>query len=129
MSVGRSPTYCSFWYIVLLIFDLVKYKNCVQWICNACSLRRYIEEARKAGVNGALVVQPANHLYDHSYVAQALQAHPTFFRGMALANPTLSVKQAVAELERSTAFGKCLLRHPPGLVMYSARMYLPIRRS
>jgi predicted TIM-barrel fold metal-dependent hydrolase len=80
----------------------------------AATAEAYIEEARKAGVNGALVVQPANHLYDHSYVAQALKAHPTFFRGMALANPTLSVEKAVAELERLQDDGFVAVRFNAG---------------
>lgn len=59
----------------------------------------YIDAARAAGVSGALVVQPANHLYDHSYVTAALKSHPDFFRGMGLANPTLPAAEAVAALE------------------------------
>lgn len=59
----------------------------------------YLEKARAAGVSGALVVQPANHMYDHSYVMSALKAHPDFFRGMGLANPTLPPTEAVAALE------------------------------
>ena len=31
----------------------------------------YVAAARSAGVDGALIVQPANHAYDHSYVKQA----------------------------------------------------------
>ncbi len=59
----------------------------------------YLEKARAAGLSGALVVQPANHMYDHSYVMSALKAHPDFFRGMGLANPTLPPSEAVAALE------------------------------
>ena len=61
--------------------------------------------ATAAGVGGALVVQPANHMYDHSYVAKAIKEHPTFFKGMALANPTLPPAEAVAELEALHAAG------------------------
>lgn len=59
----------------------------------------YIASAREAGVGGALVVQPANHMYDHSYVTRALAENPTFFRGMGLANPTLPAAEAVGALE------------------------------
>ena len=59
----------------------------------------FIARARDAGVSGALIVQPANHLYDHSYVKKALIDHPAFFRGMCLANPTVPVDHAVSELE------------------------------
>jgi len=65
----------------------------------------YIAAARDAGVSGALVVQPANHLYDHSYVAKAIREHPDFFRGMGLANPTLPAADAVAALEELHAAG------------------------
>jgi hypothetical protein len=39
-------------------------------------------------VSGALVVQPANHQWDHSYVSSVLAAHPTKFVGCLLADPT-----------------------------------------
>jgi hypothetical protein len=41
-----------------------------------------------AGVAGALIIQPGNHGFDHSYVTSVLQAHPDKFVGMLLANPT-----------------------------------------
>ena len=66
---------------------------------------QYVTAAKAAGVSGALVVQPANHLYDHSYVTKALNDHPDFFRGMGLANPTLPPAEAVAALEALHAAG------------------------
>ena len=51
-------------------------------------------------VDKAVIVQPINHLYDHSYVREAVRAHPTRFVGMALANPTLSPGAARQELTR-----------------------------
>jgi len=44
-------------------------------------------------------------MYDHSFVTRALKEHPTFFRGMGLANPTAPVAEAVAELEALHAAG------------------------
>ena len=41
-----------------------------------------------AGVSGALIIQPGNHLYDHSCVTSVLRAHPDKFVGALLANPT-----------------------------------------
>ncbi|XP_057823895.1 uncharacterized protein LOC131036099 isoform X2 [Cryptomeria japonica] len=41
-----------------------------------------------AGVDGALIVQPINHMFDHSYVNSVLQRYPTKFVGCCLANPT-----------------------------------------
>ena len=42
----------------------------------------------KAGVDGALIVQPINYLFDHSYVKAALIAHPGKFKGMCLLDPS-----------------------------------------
>ena len=58
-----------------------------------------VAAASKAGVTNALIVQPANHAYDHSYVTSVLKEHPTFFKAMGLANPTLPPEEAVAALE------------------------------
>ncbi|KAL0364358.1 UNVERIFIED_CONTAM: hypothetical protein Sangu_0533400 [Sesamum angustifolium] len=40
-----------------------------------------------AGVDGALIVQPINHKFDHSYVTSVLRQYPSKFIGCALANP------------------------------------------
>ena len=68
-----------------------------------------------AGVSGALIVQPANHKFDHSYVSSALKAHPGLFKGMLLANPTVPPAEAVAELERLHAEGFVGVRFNPYL--------------
>ena len=47
-----------------------------------------LDAMQEASVSGALIVQPGNHLYDHSYVTSVLRAHPDKFVGMLLANPT-----------------------------------------
>lgn len=39
-------------------------------------------------MSGALIIQPGNHKFDHSYVTSVLKAHPDKFVGMLLANPT-----------------------------------------
>ncbi|KAK1272236.1 hypothetical protein QJS04_geneDACA012565 [Acorus gramineus] len=41
----------------------------------------------EAGVDGALIVQPINHMFDHSLVASVLKKHPSKFVGCCLANP------------------------------------------
>ncbi|ERN06286.1 uncharacterized protein LOC18434478 [Amborella trichopoda] len=41
----------------------------------------------EAGVDGALIVQPINHLFDHSLVTSVLKKHPSKFIGCLLANP------------------------------------------
>jgi predicted TIM-barrel fold metal-dependent hydrolase len=68
-------------------------------LASAATPEVYLKSARAAGVSGALVVQPANHLFDHSYVAAALKDHGDFFRGMCLANPKLATADAVKDLE------------------------------
>ncbi|KAM7464771.1 hypothetical protein LguiA_032892 [Lonicera macranthoides] len=41
----------------------------------------------KAGVDGALIVQPINHKFDHSLVTSVLEGYPSKFVGCCLANP------------------------------------------
>ena len=36
-----------------------------------------IAAAKEAGVSGALIVQPANHMFDHSYTRLLLTTHRT----------------------------------------------------
>ena len=74
---------------------------------STATLTDMVRTLKAAGVSGALVLQPANHGYDHRYVHEALLAEPQFLRGMCLANPTLPVQEAVADLEqlRERGFG------------------------
>ena len=74
-------------------------------LTSAATYERLAASAQASGVAGALIVQPANHMFDHAYVTAALKAHPTFFRGMGLANPTLPPAEAVAALEALHAAG------------------------
>uniref|UniRef100_A0A1D1YJJ2 Dihydrodipicolinate synthase n=1 Tax=Anthurium amnicola TaxID=1678845 RepID=A0A1D1YJJ2_9ARAE len=46
-----------------------------------------LECMAEAGVDGALVVQPINHMFDHSYVTTVLKMYPSKFIGCCLANP------------------------------------------
>ncbi|CAM8902543.1 unnamed protein product [Rhodiola kirilowii] len=46
-----------------------------------------IQSMEEAGVDGALIVQPINHKFDHSYVSSAIKKYPTKFVGCCLANP------------------------------------------
>ncbi|XP_042500048.1 4-sulfomuconolactone hydrolase [Macadamia integrifolia] len=41
----------------------------------------------EAGVDGALIVQPINHKFDHSLVTSVLKTYPSKFVGCCLANP------------------------------------------
>jgi len=49
-----------------------------------------------SGVDGALIVQPINHKFDHSYVTNAIQTHPTRFKGMLLHDPSMNEAEAEA---------------------------------
>ncbi|KAJ6809998.1 uncharacterized protein M6B38_157245 [Iris pallida] len=42
----------------------------------------------EAGVDGALIVQPINHMFDHSFVTRVLKWYPSKFIGCCLANPS-----------------------------------------
>ncbi|KAI5069917.1 hypothetical protein GOP47_0014260 [Adiantum capillus-veneris] len=53
----------------------------------------------EGGVDGALIVQPINHKFDHSYLSRVLQMHPEKFIGCCLANPS-DEGEGVGEMER-----------------------------
>ncbi|KAK9934324.1 hypothetical protein M0R45_021473 [Rubus argutus] len=46
-----------------------------------------LQSMEEAGVDGALIVQPINHKFDHSLVASVLKKYPSKFVGCCLANP------------------------------------------
>lgn len=67
---------------------------------------------QSAKVDGAFIIQPGNHLYDHSYVTSVLRAHPDKFVGALLANPTSvrSMAQCVCLAQDEAASVLSLLR-------------------
>lgn len=54
---------------------------------NDGSVNALMRQMDANGVDGALIVQPINYKFDHSYVLQAIQKHPKRFKGMYLHNP------------------------------------------
>lgn len=46
-----------------------------------------LQEMEGAEVKGAMIVQPSNHMFDHSYVTKVLKTYPQKFVGCLLANP------------------------------------------
>ena len=50
-------------------------------------LERLLASMDEAEVDGALIVQPIFHGFDHGYVNEAISAYPKRFKGMALSNP------------------------------------------
>ena len=47
-----------------------------------------LEQMQQADVDGALIIQPGNHKFDHSYVSSVLAKHRNKFVGALLADPT-----------------------------------------
>jgi predicted TIM-barrel fold metal-dependent hydrolase len=84
-------------------------------LANRASTAALLEQMEQHGVDGALIVQPINHKYDHSYVIQAIKAHPDRFKGMLLHNPTLSEEAAIANLEELATQGFVGVRFNPYL--------------
>lgn len=74
-----------------------------------------IDQMDNAGVNGALIVQPINHKYDHNYVANAIKKYPHKFKGMLLHDPSLSPEMAVQRLEELVLAGFVGVRFNPYL--------------
>ncbi|ONI29911.1 hypothetical protein PRUPE_1G221700 [Prunus persica] len=58
-----------------------------------------LKSMEEAGVDGALIVQPINHKFDHSLVTSVLKKYPSKFVGCCLANPTED-GSGVKQLER-----------------------------
>lgn len=74
-----------------------------------------LREMDNAGVAGALIVQPINYKFDHSYVLDAIGNCGGRLKGMCLANPSSAPQQACAELERLHGQGFCGVRFNPYL--------------
>jgi len=80
-----------------------------------CDAEKFIASALKAGVTGALIVQPINYKFDHSYVTSVIKKYPKFFKGMALANPSIPAPQAESYLKTLKQDGYVALRFNPYL--------------
>ena len=82
---------------------------------NRASTTELLKRMDDSGVDGALIVQPINHKFDHSYVAHALKTHPTRFKGMLLHDPSLATDEAVSRLEDLALQGFVGVRFNPYL--------------
>jgi len=67
-------------------------------LSNIASTSSLLKHMSEANVDGALIVQPINHKFDHRYVADAMKNHPDKFKGHLLFDP--SVSDADSALER-----------------------------
>mmetsp|Transcript_20587 Transcript_20587/g.51205 ORF Transcript_20587/g.51205 Transcript_20587/m.51205 type:complete len:328 (+) Transcript_20587:117-1100(+) len=56
-----------------------------------------LKQMSEANVDGALIVQPINHKFDHRYVAEAMKNHPDKFKGHLLFDPSVSDVDAALE--------------------------------
>lgn len=98
-----------------LAFPYAEGQNPPPSLQDAASTSRLIQTMQENGVDGALIVQPINHKFDHSYVQTAIQQYPDRFKGMLLLDPSLSVEQAVSTLEDLALKGFVGVRFNPYL--------------
>ena len=84
-------------------------------LINKASPQCLLEQMKHANVHGSLIVQPINHLYDHSYVIHAITNHPDKFKGMMLFDPTSSSTIALERLEELVLKGFVGVRFNPYL--------------
>ena len=79
------------------------------------SIDALIDQMNRDNVDGALIVQPINHGFDHSYVVKALEQHPNRFKGMLLLDPSLSEDDATSFVRNMVAQGFVGVRFNPYL--------------
>ncbi|KAJ1390558.1 hypothetical protein B484DRAFT_459569 [Ochromonadaceae sp. CCMP2298] len=81
-----------------------------------CNAEHLIAQQTAAKVGGALIVQPINHGFDHSYVQSVLD-HPSGarFKGMCLLDPKQPTEQGVVFLRQMRARGWVGVRFNPYL--------------
>lgn len=84
-------------------------------LASAASTAELLKKMDEAEVAGALIVQPINHKFDHSYVIDAMKKHPSRFKGMLLHDPSLSEDEAVTRLEDLALKGFVGVRFNPYL--------------
>eukprot|EP00465_Bigelowiella_longifila_P011366 CAMPEP_0185265014 /NCGR_PEP_ID=MMETSP1359-20130426/25982_1 /TAXON_ID=552665 /ORGANISM="Bigelowiella longifila, Strain CCMP242" /LENGTH=331 /DNA_ID=CAMNT_0027854041 /DNA_START=1 /DNA_END=996 /DNA_ORIENTATION=- len=80
-----------------------------------CDAEKFVANAKNAQVSGALIVQPINYRFDHSYVASVIARYPKFFTGMALADPAVEPVKAESYLRNLKKDGFVALRFNPYL--------------
>ncbi|OEU23350.1 amidohydrolase 2 [Fragilariopsis cylindrus CCMP1102] len=83
---------------------------------NNANVLSLLTKMKESNVDGALIVQPINHKYDHSYVLEeAMKKYPTIFKGMLLHDPLLPVNDAIIRLEELALQGFVGVRYNPYL--------------
>jgi len=84
-------------------------------LLDTSSTSSLLQQMSQAGVDGALIVQPINHQYDHRYVKDAIKNHPDKFKGMMLFDPTLDADAALVRFEELVLEGFVGVRFNPYL--------------
>lgn len=80
------------------------------------SVDQLLKQMDDNNVAGAVIIQPINHKFDHSYVGRALKQYPDRFKGMLLLDPTLSPSDALEKLDELVQRQKfCGVRFNPYL--------------
>jgi len=98
-----------------LMFPYAEKQDPPDSLVDRASTTSLLKEMEVAGVHGALIVQPINHKFDHSYVASAIARHPLKFKGMLLHDPSLDKELAVSRLEDLALKGFVGVRFNPYL--------------
>jgi predicted TIM-barrel fold metal-dependent hydrolase len=74
-----------------------------------------------------MIVQPANHMFDHAYVTSVLEAHPGKFVGCLLADPTSGGGGAAAIEQLAQQHGYRAVRFNPYLWPEGQKMTNQVR--
>jgi predicted TIM-barrel fold metal-dependent hydrolase len=96
-------------------FPYAEGKDPPESLRDSASISALLEKMNENNVAGALIVQPINHKFDHSYVESAIKEHPERFKGMMLHDPSLSPDDAVSQLEDLALKGFVGVRFNPYL--------------
>ena len=99
----------------LAIFPYAEGQDPPESLASAASTAELLKQMDEADVAGALIVQPINHRFDHSYVIDAMKKHPSRFKGMLLHDPSLPEDEAVTRLEDLALKGFVGVRFNPYL--------------
>jgi len=85
-------------------------------LIDSSSTTSLLTQMKEHGVDGALIVQPINHQYDHRYVSNAIETYPDKFKGMMLFDPSIvNGDEAVSRLEELVLKGFVGVRFNPYL--------------
>jgi predicted TIM-barrel fold metal-dependent hydrolase len=84
-------------------------------LANVADTESLLKVMDKSGIDGALIIQPINYEFDHSYVLNAVHEHPDRFKCMMLHDPSLGKEAALSRLEEMHSKGVVGVRFNPYL--------------